>query len=42
MAALSDYTADYWNALDWISYLLLTVALVAHFIDIGNGRSGNL
>jgi hypothetical protein len=42
MAALSDYTADYWNALDWISYLLLTVALIAHFIDVANSNTSNM
>ena len=42
MRALQDYTTDYWNALDWISYLMFTLALVAHFIDIGSARAGVL
>ena len=42
MRALQDYTADYWNALDWISYLMFTLALIAHFIDIGSDRAGVL
>eukprot|EP00045_Choanoeca_perplexa_P012322 m.133961 g.133961 ORF g.133961 m.133961 type:complete len:1019 (-) comp15964_c0_seq4:26-3082(-) len=42
LVALSEYTSDYWNALDWVSYILLTVALIAHLVDIGNGRTKEL
>lgn len=36
-SGLAQYMSDAWNAVDWVSYILLSAAAIAHFVDVVDG-----